>query len=145
MDEIEQLEAELAAAEAKTKAAKDEEARRIKAADLRAKIQAEQVAARDLPKIAELEGTRGIDFDVVSCRLGLVAVKRPSGVVWKRFTTSKKEARDAAEDLVRACLAYPTASEFTAIIDDQPAALESMALTVGRLAGADLERIQGKS
>lgn len=145
MDDIEKLEAELAAAEAASKAAREVEARAARAAELKAKIQAEQVAARDMPRIAELDGTRGVDFDVVICRLGHVAVKKPAPVVWKRFLTSKQDARDSAEALVRSCLLYPTSTEFNAIVDDQPAVLESIALTVARLAGADTERVQGKS
>lgn len=151
MDEIEKLEAELAEAEAASKAAKEIEARNARAAELKARIQAEQVAARDMPKLAELDGTRGVDFDVVVCRLGHVAVRKPSPVVWKRFLAGKddrgraQDARDSAAALVRSCLLYPDSTTFTEIVDDQPAVLESIALTVARLAGADTERVQGKS
>lgn len=143
--ELNELEAQLVAAEAKSKGARDAEARTLRAAEIRAKMLAEANAQRDLPKIAEIEGARGVDFDVVVCRLGHVAVKKPSPVVWKRFGTSKLEPRDAADQLVRSCLLYPDVGAFSAITDDQPAILDSIALTVARLAGADIERLQGKS
>ncbi len=145
METIEQLEAQLAAAEAANKAAREAVAQQERVADIRARILAEQNAARDLPRLAELEGSRGVDYDVVVCRLGSVAVRKPAPVVWKRFQTSKQDPRDAADALVRSCLAYPALAELNAILDDQPASLEAMALTVARLAGADIERIQGKS
>lgn len=143
--ELAALEAQLLEAEAANKAARAEEAIRDRIAEAKAKLQAERNAARDLPELAKLEGTRGVDFDVVVCRLGHVAVKKPAPVQWKRFQESKQPARDAAETLVRACLAYPDAGAFTAILDDQPAALEAFALTCARLAGQDVERLTGKS
>lgn len=148
MDDIAKLEEELEALRTKNQAHRDEVARRARAAELRAAVLAESNAARDAEPLAEVDeahGPRGTGYDVVVCRLGAVALKKPGPAVWKRFQTSKQDPRDAAEALVRSCLAYPSTESFNAIVDDQPAALEALALTVARLAGADIERIQGKS
>ncbi len=143
--ELAALEAQIAEAEAANKAARAEDALRDRIAEAKEKLLSERNAARDLPELAKLEGARGTDFEIVICRLGAVAVKKPAPVQWKRFQESKLPARDAAEQLVRACLVYPDAGAFGAILDDQPAAIEAFALACAKLAGSDVERLTGKS
>jgi len=148
VDEIAELEAQLAAKEAANKAARDATERRAKVAELKAKIEAEAHAARDLPKLAEVDeahGARGVDYEVVVCRLGAVAVKKPAMVVYKRFQESKLGLMAASEQFVRSCIVYPSSDEFTKIIEDQPAALAALVSACADLAGSNVERIQGKS
>ncbi len=145
MDDIQKLEAELEAIKARNAVHRAAAARRDRAAELRAAVLAETNAERDEPELAKLEGLRGVDHDIVVCRLGAVALRKPQPVQWKRFQESKQTARDAAETLVRSCLLYPDAAAFTGILDDQPAALEAFAMTCARLAGQDVERLTGKS
>lgn len=145
MDELEELEAQLKAAEAENAAARAEEAKRERIAEVRAKLQAEANAKRDFPELAKLEGIKGVDFEVVVCRLGAVAVKRPAPVLYKRFQESKQAPMAAGEQLVRACLVYPDAKAFTEILDDQPGALVPLTAACLELAGQNLEKLQGKS
>lgn len=145
MDEIKQLEEELRALRNANQANRTAEEQKARAADLRAQVLAAKNALRDDPHLVELEGERGTDYDVVVCRLGAVALRKPSPVQWKRFQTSKQDPREAAEAMVRACLLYPSKDEFNAILDDQPAALESFAMVCASLAGQDVQRLTGKS
>ncbi len=144
MDEIKQLEEELKALRDANQATRAAEEQKTRAAELRAQVLAAKNALRDDPHLAELEGERGTDYDVVVCRLGAVALRKPSAAQWKKFQTAK-DPREGAETMVRGCLLYPSKTEFNSILDDQPAALESFAMTCASLAGQDVQRLTGKS
>jgi len=140
------LEARLAAARERTRAAKAKrEAAEVESATIREVEQAE-IEAADQEAIADAEEKHGAHrIAVVRSSLGCVIVKRPNPLVYKRFR-DKGEAKTAdLETLARHALVYPSPPKFDAMLQELPAILDHAANKVVELAGFNSKEVGKKS
>ncbi len=139
-DKLAALRSQRAALEAKREAREAER----EASD---ELEREQQAIKDLEAIEKLEeehGPKGKKWDTVDTRRGIIAVKRPAGPTWKKFTELEKIRHQDVDAFVRPCRIYPDAAEFNAIVEDEPAALMRAATKACELAGLRRNEVQGK-
>lgn len=140
--ELRELEAKITAARERSAAV---DAKRV----LKAKrLEAEDAihAAEDAEKLEELEAEHGPVGRMIAgfrTTLGLIVVKRAAGVAWHRFMSSKMKAKDE-EDLIRACLVFPTREKFNEIVEELPGVLPLLANKIGVLYGLKKEEDEGK-
>lgn len=123
----EQILAEIEADEAKERAAS------------KAAAEAAKIARYKLKKKMEvqLKGPEGRAFAIVDTLGGLVALRKPEGVVWKAFQKSEGSDSDV-EALVRASLVEPTWERVSSILDDYPGTLGELAVPVTKMLGVVL-------
>lgn len=113
-----------------------------------AEVEAEERALRDEQALAVAEeeyGAVGSRIAVVQTDLGMVIVKRPNALHWRRFQDKgdKIKSQDF-EQLVRPCLVHPDVSAFERILEELPATLIHFADAVATLAGARSKEVAGK-
>lgn len=78
---------------------------------------------------------------------GMIVVKRPNPILFRRFQdTSKGEAPtlDEVEKLVRPCVVHPSIASFESILDAQPGVLVRCGNAVCALAGVAQGEVRGK-
>lgn len=117
-------------------------------AELQAQVEQEELALRNEQALAEAEeqhGPLGDKIAAVYTRMGVVIVKRPVSMVFKRFQEAGKTKHEDFDRLVRPCLVYPTKAEFDRIVEEQPATLIRCADAVAVLAGVQTDDNAGKS
>jgi hypothetical protein len=111
------------------------------------KREAAEEARLELESKFERElGPMGEKFEIIDLTnlgKGLVVIKQGSSVIHKRFENSKKEDEDI-EAYVMPCLAYPSADDFRAILNDLPEVLGRCAFACHRLFGAKTREDEGK-
>lgn len=83
-------------------------------------------------------------IDAVRTPIGVVIVKRPNHVVFRRFIDEGKVTTTALEKLVRHALVHPTLPQFESMLEELPAVLLDCANAVSRLAGIRSEETAGK-
>jgi hypothetical protein len=136
--DIDPVEAELAEVRAKRRAlAAAREARAANTATADA-LKAEKEALADDEAIAKAEAEHGpLKKKIYEVRTaaGLVIVKRPNHVLYRKFQDSAEQSVVELEKLVRPCLVYPPVEQFDRMLDDQPAILIPVADAVTWLAG----------
>ena len=81
---------------------------------------------------------------VVESGLGVVIVRRPNPLLYKRFRDKGEAKTNELEKLVRGCLLYPTAAGFDRILEEEPGTLDRCATAVIELAGFRLKEASGK-
>jgi hypothetical protein len=146
-DEIKELEERLAKARADRAAVDAKRGERSKLEELRKKVADEERAARDEAAIAAMEekhGPLGEKIRAVYTACGVVIVKRPHHVLFKRYQDSKGKAADV-QQLIYPCIVHPTTDELDKIIEEQPAELIAIGNAVCTLAGVRNEEVSGKS
>lgn len=133
------------------KAARDEEN------DLRARLAKETRALRDEEALAEAEGKHGSAVEygssaadgrkiaAVRTDLGIVIVKRPNHLHFKRFQDSGEATQTEFLKLCVPCLVHPDTATFERYIEEQPAILSRVAGAVALLAGVRMKELAGKS
>jgi hypothetical protein len=136
------LKARLAAArEAKAAA----EARRAEPEDLEAEVVLAEREAREAEALADAEREHGkANVAAVTTRMGLVIVKRPHTVSFKKFQDDSKFDTTSLERFVRPCRVYPDVIAFDRILDEQPGVLAQLADRCAYLAGARKAEDAGK-
>jgi hypothetical protein len=110
-------------------------------------LEREERALRDEAAIAAAEaqhGPVGKRLAVVQTTEGVIIVKRPNPLVFKRYQDEGNHKSEAVDKLVRPCLVYPTKTEFDRICEEQPATLVRVGSHVVALAGFRQEEAAGK-
>jgi hypothetical protein len=136
--EIEALLAELAAARS---AREDAEARREakKTPDqIRDDIERERRKAMEIDKLADLEAQHGpVDKAIrpIETLHGMVVVKRPAEMAYRKFSDMEKVTTSAARELAQSCLVYPDKEQWNRIVADEPAVIVRAANAACWLAG----------
>lgn len=101
--------------------------------------------AEQLEKLVDEHGILGRDFRVLYTQDGhMVAVKAASYLVWKRFQSQGIEKVNAQEDLVNACLIYPSKVKFSELRDRYPALVFQAAIEIANMASVKQEELTGK-
>jgi type II secretory pathway component PulM len=111
-------------------------------------LELEERKLRDLQAITKAEdehGTLGLKIAAVETPLGVVIVKRPNHVLFKRFQDSGATSTDDVDRIVRPHVVHPSLSEFDRILEELPATLMRCGDAVVRLAGFRAEEVQKKS
>ena len=146
-EERQALEARLAEATARRQAAEEKREARLTASTLLARVEAEELAARDAEAVERCEqehGAIGKALRLVETEQGAIILKRPHPATYKRFR-DKGEANTAAFDkLVRPCVVHPGKVEFDRMLEEMPAILDRCANAVVELAGFRAREISGK-
>lgn len=146
---------ELAALEARLEAARTERlklatdnAAADKIAKIKAEAEAEERGLAEDKKIAELtekHGPIGKAWDIVRTDAGMIALKKPNHLLFKRFQDKESPRTDDIDALlVRPCLLWPTKAEFDVILEEVPAALLMAANVCSVLAGIRQEGLAKK-
>jgi hypothetical protein len=89
----------------------------------KAELRAQENALRDEEIVEQYGvplGTRGIDWELVSSVQGAAIIRRPAAIVYRQFIDQERFTSAAIDNLVRRCLAYPSAKEYDEICDRLP-------------------------
>ena len=128
------------------KARADREARASKRADA-----TEVARLTNEVKLAELEAEHGdLNVEIAAVTLKhtgqMVVVKKPTSVVYQRFGSRIVKGVQPADywDLVKACLVFPTAAEFSTLSDSSPGLVLACANAAARLAESEVQDAEGK-
>jgi hypothetical protein len=108
------------------------------ASALQAEIAKERRAIRDeeaLSKAIDEHGPVGKQLATVETDLGMVILRRPSALKFRRFQDKGSFSTEDVTALVRPCVLWPSAGELDVILDDLPATLTRLASAVVALAG----------
>jgi hypothetical protein len=88
----------------------------------RNRVEAVEREIENAKAIADAEETLGIGkFATVNTPLGVVIVKRPQHMHYRKFIGLKEIGPDDAEKLARSCLVYPSRAAFERIGEEYPA------------------------
>ncbi len=135
----------------KARAAREElsrvNAERDKIARLTAEAEAEERALKEEQVLDELVAVHGaLDRQLarVQTTEGMIVVKKPNHLLFKRYQDKGTTDTVALEQLVRPCLVYPSKAHFDALLEEVPAALMRCANAVCKLAGFGRDEISGK-
>ena len=133
--------------ELESRKAELEAARAARASTEKAEALAQEVA--DLEMLDKLEaehGAVGKFLYQVPTPGGMVVVKRPNALHYKRFAEigEKAKTEDVAK-LVRPCVVHPTIADFDLLCEEFPATLMRAANAVGFLAGHRQKDLSEKS
>lgn len=137
--------AQAAIAEIEAKRAKREEA----GAEAR-EVERLERKAKDDAAIADAEeklGELGLKFAAVETDLGVVIVKRPNPMVFKRWQdlgADRMVKSVEVEKLVRTCLVYPAAESFERLCEELPATPARLASAIVDLANGRAKEVSGK-
>lgn len=147
--EIAALEAELAAERARLEEIED----RRKPSPIEAK-KAELAAAKRQREEAEIlsdletkHGALGRRIARLDTQGGMVVLKRPVDMAYRRFTERQNNGKFSLEEcdkLVRLCLLHPDPARFTTIVEEEPAVLVRATNKLLDLAGTRKDEDAGK-
>lgn len=90
------------------------------------------------------EPPNGRKIATVDTDMGVVIVKRPNHVIFKRFQDSGASSTAEIERLVKPSLVHPSSAVFDRWLEDQPAILLRVAGACAELAGVRMREIAGK-
>lgn len=140
------LEARLAKARAEREAIENaRQAREAEAAEL-ARVEAAEREVADAKAILDAEEKLGRGkFATVPTPLGVVIVKRPNHMHYRKFIGAKEIGPDDAERLVLTCLVHPSRAAFEQVAEEYPAVPMVAAGAVLDLAAGRQSEIAGKS
>lgn len=151
------VEEELAEVRAKRAALLASKDQRDAEAEIFAALEREKRGLRDDEQLAAAEekygpcleygsgAASGRKIAVVRTDLGVVIIKRPNHVLFKRFQDSGEANWEEFDKLVRPCLVHPDGATFDRYLEDQPAILARVAGAVATLAGIRMKELSGKS
>lgn len=136
--ELEALRKELAAAELELESARERRDARKTPAQIRADIEKARREAKELDIFADLETQHG-EADKAIRRIdtlhGMVVVKRPAEMAYRKFSDLEKMTTSAAKELAQSCLLYPDKATFNEWASEEPAILARAANAACWLAG----------
>lgn len=109
------------------------------------KVTEEERAAKDEEVLAGLEAEHGVEhIGVVQTDLGMIVLKRPNHLLFKKFQDKNKQKSRDFEQLVRPSILHPNKNRYDSIIEQLPATLMRCADRVCVLAGVRLGELEGK-
>ncbi|AKF06079.1 hypothetical protein [Sandaracinus amylolyticus] len=112
----------------------------------RARVEAAEREVADAKAIAAAEEKFGRDkIATIKTPLGVVIVKRPNHMHYRKFIGAKDIGPDEAERLVLTCLVHPSRAAFEQIVEEYPAIPTIAATQVVDLAAGRQEELAGKS
>lgn len=114
---------------------------------LQEQLEAETRALADEEAIAKAEddhGPVGKRIALVRTDMGVIILKRPNPVLFRRFQDQGKTTHDALDKLVRPSVVHPDHATFDRILDELPATMTICANSVCVLAGVRTEEAAGK-
>lgn len=121
----------------------------VEAASLQAaELEKEQRALADeqaLGRLVAEHGAIGIKLQTVETDRGLVVVRRPHALKYRRFQDRGSFSVDDITALVRPCVVHPPLAEFDELLDELPASLARIANAVVELAGHRMGELSKKS
>lgn len=141
------LEQRLAAIRAERAAIAERGQKRDANRELLDQVEAEERALKDEQAIEaaiEAHGPLGKKIAAVHTSLGVVIVKRPNHVLFKRFQDSGEATSDEFYKLVLPTLVHPARTVFDSLLEEQPGVLSRIASEVCLLAGVQLKAAAGK-
>lgn len=147
LDELAQLQRDLDTIRESNALVEIEAEKKRKLAALKAEIELEKRRAIEAQVLSELEGKHGAVgkyLAVVETGEGIVVIKRPSQMQYKKFTDADKHTSDTFYRLVAPCLVHPTKAEWERINDAEPATLVKCANACVTLAGFTRADLEGK-
>ena len=144
--EIKELQERIARAqEQREQAEQKREAMRRSPAELRKQLEREEQAAKDAEALLAAEQEHGVNrVASIETEEGLIIVKRPNPLHFKRFQDKDKHKVDDFEQLVRPCVIHPSKARFDEICENLPATLMRCANAVVQLAGFRARDLAGK-
>lgn len=80
-------------------------------------------------------GKIGVKWSAVNTRLGVILVKAPSDIHYKKFQEDPKFDFDALESYVAPCVFYPSQGEFAKIVKELPGVLAELVIHLNALMG----------
>jgi hypothetical protein len=86
-------------------------------------------------------GALGVGFAYVKTRLGVVVVKPPDTLLWRRFQDRNNPNEEQTREFLDTCIYSPDPEAWDRILNVQPATLGAVARLVARLAGFDEDKI----
>lgn len=122
-------------------------AKRDSEALVQEQLEHETLALADERAIAAAEekhGPLGKKLAAVHTDLGVVIVKRPNHLLFRRFQDSGEATYEEFDKLVRPCVVHPELGRFDAILEELPATMARLGNAVAILAGVKLKEAQGK-
>lgn len=142
-----ELEERLRKARAERARLEEERALREPELALLEQVEAEELALKNAQAVADAEATHGPvgkKIRTVETSSGVVIVKRPNHLLFRRFQDSGKVSTDECERLVRPCLVYPDAATFDRWAEEEPGIIVRAANACAQLAGIRAEEVSGK-
>ena len=109
-----------------------------------AKVERECIEIETLSKLEAELGLEGKAIKKVETSVGMIVVKKPNHLLYKRFLDSDKLDTTVANKLVRSCIVYPSKEEFDKIMEEEPHAIMRCANAVCELAGVRRDEVLGK-
>lgn len=135
---------ELRAKRAAMQAAREAgEAARSEARELAAAEQA-LIDEQALCDAVDKHGDVGVSLATVQTTMGLIILKRASGMRFRRFQDKGAAQTEDVLQLVSPCIVHPTAAQFSVILEELPATLIRCAGEVIALAGQKSEETAKK-
>ncbi len=135
----------LEAARAQRREIEDRRAKRSEDQELAAQVAAEERAVLDQKALEEAEAEIGEKkILAVETTQGLIIVKRPRAMLYKRFRDVGEVKTQDLEKLVRPCIVHPDLSRFDQMCDEEPAILDRCGDRVVTLAGFRAKEAAGK-
>lgn len=142
---MDDLEGRLEAAKERTRKAREARELREQSRELEERVEAAEREAADAEAIEAAEVEHGAKRVMqIPTSSGVVIVKRPNPIHYKRFRDEGDANTEAIDRLVRPCVVYPSLSEFDRILEEEPAVLDRCADRVVRLAGFRVKELEGK-
>jgi hypothetical protein len=149
MDEIAELEQQLAAERDALSEAELAREKARKASVLKSEIEEARRRRKEEEALAQCEakyGLLGKNLERVDTIDGMVVVKKPDGIKVRKWQDQYKEdiTADALRQIARPCVVYPELSDFDALVTERPVVMVSVATAVLKLAGLRLKELSGK-
>lgn len=140
-----QLQERLQRAKKKREAARQRREELESKGELERRVQAEEQAAIDEEALFNAESEHGRNkIATVDTPMGMIIVKRPNPLHFKRFQDKESAKTKDLEQLVRPCVVHPDMNRFDAILEELPATLTRCADRVATLAGVRVRELSGK-
>lgn len=120
---------------------------RAAASEQLAELEREQQALADervISAMVEEHGPLGKAIDVVQTDRGVIVVRRPTAMKFRRFQDKGSFGSDDVLEFARPCVLHPTRAEFDSILDELPATLARVANVLVTLAGQRTEELAKK-
>jgi hypothetical protein len=147
LDELAQLQRDLDTIRESNALVEIESEKKRKVFALKAEIEHEKrrsVEAQVLSELEEKHGAVGKHLAVVETGEGVIVLKRPNHLQYKKFTDADKHTSDTFYRLVAPSLVYPTKAEWERINEAEPATLVKCANACVTLAGFTRADLEGK-
>lgn len=115
------------------------------ATELERRVTREEQSAQDQEALLGLEAEHGRDkIGTVETDMGVIVLKRPGSLRYKKFQDLENAKTFDVEKLVRPCVIHPDKNRFDLICEELPATLLRCGNRVAELAGTRHRELSGK-